>query len=440
MLTFGGAAYVSKTVTSEAVPGKRILLPGDTSHGHYQIELACNACHTEFMGVKQEACAGCHAAELKAGKDTHPASKFNDPTNADRLAKLDAQQCITCHREHAPDQTYTMGVSLPEDYCFHCHEDVAEQRPSHVGMTHDSCSNAGCHNYHDNRALYEKFLFEHSDEPEISNDPWVPVRNLIVRWQKENKSEVVPLSIKDADAPSDLLLRPIVDEWANAAHAQAGVNCRSCHDRTSEDGKVTQWQNKLTLDACRTCHPQEADTFLEGRHGMRLAMDMAPMEPSMARLPMHANAGHRQLDCSACHKAHRDDTQFAAVDACIGCHNDEHTNNYKASSHYQLLQEELTGNGKPGTGVSCATCHMPRVEDAGEVHVQHNQNYNLRPNEKMIRSVCMSCHGLEFSLNSLADSLLIRSCFQGQPSVDVESAQMAKNWFEEKKKKRNRKP
>ena len=75
---------------------------------------------------------------------------------------------------------------------------------------------------------------------------------------------------------------------------------------------------------------------------------------------------------------------------------------------------------------------MPRVMSGGKVHVQHNQNDNLRPNEKMIRSVCMSCHGLEFSLSSLADSLLIQRCFQGQPETSVDSVQMAKRWFEEK--------
>ena len=34
--------------------------------------------------------------------------------------------------------------------------------------------------------------------------------------------------------------------------------------------------------------------------------------------------------------------------------------------------------------------------------VQHNQNDGLQPNEKMIRPVCMSCHGLGFSIDALA--------------------------------------
>ena len=113
----------------------------------------------------------------------------------------------------------------------------------------------------------------------------------------------------------------------------------------------------------------------------------------------------------------------------MGCHNDEHMNNYTNSSHHELGKDGLSGKAEPGTDVSSATCHMPRIEEGGEVHVQHNQNYNLRPNEKMIRSVCMSCHGLEFSLNALADSLLIERCLDGQPSVEIDSAQLAKRWF-----------
>jgi len=151
-----------------------MFTPGEMTHGHYQIELACNACHTPMMGVKQDACLNCHEQELKTANDTHPASKFADPTNADRLKTLDATKCITCHREHVPDQTHPMGLSLPQDYCYHCHQDTLEQRPSHTNFAFDSCANAGCHNYHDNRALYENFLFKHLDDCSWGELPSVP--------------------------------------------------------------------------------------------------------------------------------------------------------------------------------------------------------------------------------------------------------------------------
>lgn len=427
-----GIGYFSLAVSTEHSAARSTLLPGKTTHGHYQIELDCAACHTRFLGVKQDACIECHGADLEREKDTHPASKFNDPTNAMRLAKLDAQNCISCHREHVPDRTSGMGLSLPKDYCFHCHQDVAEQRPSHQGMAHDTCATTGCHNYHDNRALYENFLKSHVDEPSMLEDPRVLLR------KKFAKDAPQQLTREDADAPHDLLLPPIVKDWVETAHAAAGVNCRDCHDVTSADEKVRQWWNQVDEQACSECHQDQVTGFLKGRHGMRIAQGMNPMEPSAARLPMHADAAHRQLDCSACHQSHRFDTQFAAVEACMGCHDDRHTNNYLASRHYELWKEEMSGVGEAGTGVSCATCHLPRVEVDDKVQVEHNQNQNLRPREKMVRSVCMSCHGLEFSLSSLADSLLVDRCFNGEPSKRVESVEMAKRWFEEREKKRQR--
>jgi hypothetical protein len=59
------------------------------------------------------------------------------------------------------------------------------------------------------------------------------------------------------------------------------------------------------------------------------------------------------------------------------------------------------------------------------VRVQHNQNWNLRPNEKMIRDVCMTCHGLAFSIDALGDPTLIETNFKGRPSRHVESIDMA---------------
>ena len=72
---------------------------------------------------------------------------------------------------------------------------------------------------------------------------------------------------------------------------------------------------------------------------------------------------------------------------------------------------------------------MPRIETEllGKTLtvVQHNQNDNLRPNEKMIRPVCMSCHSLEFSIDALADPELIKNNFNGQPANHVPSIDWA---------------
>ena len=47
---------------------KTEFLIGETTYGHYQIELACATCHTDPFGGKevlQDACLNCHAEELE---------------------------------------------------------------------------------------------------------------------------------------------------------------------------------------------------------------------------------------------------------------------------------------------------------------------------------------------------------------------------------------
>ena len=341
-------------------PARALLLPGRTTHGHHQIELACESCHaTPFAGREglQSACEGCHAAELKAAGDTHPLAKFTDPRNAERLEKLDATLCVTCHVEHRPAIALAMGVTQPGDFCFHCHADIARDRASHAGMQFDTCNSAGCHKYHDNRALYEDFLAKHLDDPPLVSAPKVRLR----KAQKRREM--------------------------HEAHARIG---------------------EPTLSGCRECHEPEAKGFLAGKHGMRLAAGLSPMTPGQARLPMRRDARHRELGCGSCHAAPGFDTRRAAVQACLGCHSDEHSLAYEGSAHHALWKRELAGELPAGSGVSCATCHMPRIEHRDEdlgtrrTLVQHNQSETLAPDEKMIRPVCLSCHGLGFSLDALA--------------------------------------
>lgn len=407
---------------------ERTFMPGESSHGHHQIEMACTVCHTKNMGVKQDSCNKCHAEELTRVDDSHPVVKFKDPRNAERLSKLDARYCITCHREHQDEITRPMGVTLPEDYCFHCHQEIGVERPSHENFTFDSCATAGCHNFHDNSALYERFLADHLDEPDFKKPAVQRKRD---PYKKPNQEAATPLVIEDADMPEDVdYTRHILHDWSSTAHASFGVNCTDCHNQKDEITGQMIWHENPGYESCQTCHKHETKGFLEGKHGMRLAQGMSPMQPSMAKIPMRADAAHKELTCASCHDSHRFNTRTAAVDACLQCHNDDHSLAYKQSKHYGLFVAAERGLKTPEEAVSCATCHMPRVErsEFGETFtmVDHNQNNSLRPNEKMIRSSCIECHGLQFSLNALADPELIKRNFQGQASVFIESMELAR--------------
>jgi Cytochrome c3 len=364
---------------------KEVFLPGKTTDGHYQIELVCDACHTEkFTDADdfQTACLKCHEKELEEAHDSHPKSKFTDPRHAERVALLDARNCITCHTEHQPERTSRMGLSLPEDYCYQCHQDIAQDRVSHAGMTFDSCADAGCHNFHDNRALYEDYLVGRATQPPV----------LATAFRDIATSQPCPSPLR------------------------AGSN------------------DAAAVSSCKQCHAAQTNSWQSGRHGMRLLVGQAPLRPEQSRLPMKQRARGQELSCGSCHGGDPSSAQpkavtsnaFTEIESCLACHNDKHSLAYKSSRHYELYVQEQSKKVARGSGVTCATCHLPRaVDDDGASFVNHNQNHNLRPNEKMVRSVCEQCHGLSFTLDALADVTLISSNFTGLPSNHVKSVDLA---------------
>lgn len=408
---------------------KSELLIGEASHGHFQIELACTACHSEAFGgeeILQDACLDCHADELRESHDSHPKKKFTDPRNADRLEILDARYCITCHVEHQREQTRDMGVTLPDDYCFHCHYEIGNERESHKDLPFNSCANAGCHNYHDNRALYEDFLVENA------GGQWLKeISDLL----EANAAEKINLDNYPGYDKSHPLYthRQIEDNfpiefnnYKGTSHENAGMACQACH---GESG-TNQWIDNPGIEQCQKCHNSEAESFLQGKHGMRLVNGMMPMSPGQtSALSFKPEAAHLELNCNSCHGSHEFNVEFARKDACLNCHDDEHSLAFENSPHGLLLDDASEENNYQVNGVSCASCHMPRHETTvnGEkvIAVQHNQNNNLRPNEKMIRTVCMNCHNLEFSIDALADEKLIKNNFSGKPGKHVLSIDWA---------------
>lgn len=428
--TLGLTGYYSYAMT---IGSEQDFLPGPSSHGHYQIELACDSCHGEaFDGpdVMQQACVSCHQAELERVEDSHPRKKFTDPRNADRLEQLDARFCVTCHNEHRLEITDNTGVTLPADFCMLCHQDVAEDRKSHKDIEFNSCANSGCHNYHDNKALYEDFMIKHGRDEDTHPLGRLPQRDLasFIKSISDKPAVLSPLTIADTDMPHTVTSdNELLSDWLASSHAQNGVNCSACH--TSEQTGDDSWQQSPDQAVCKTCHAKEQDGFFAGRHGMRSAQGMAAMSPAMARLPMKQKSHQKSLSCHSCHASHRYDTVSAAVESCLSCHDDQHSLAYKDSAHYQLWQQELAGALPEGAGVSCSSCHLPRemIRERGyeRIIVQHNQNDYLRPNEKMVRPVCLNCHGLEFTLSALADKKLISNNFAGKPSERVASVEMA---------------
>ena len=416
---------------------KRLFISGPPIHGHHQIEMACSSCHGAGFSksdVMQNACEICHLDTLNRFSDTHPKSKFTDPRNTELLTHLDATQCVSCHREHKPEITRTYGVTLAKDFCAHCHQEISKERESHKDFGFDTCTNSGCHNYHDNTALYENFLRKHVKDQNIKDSFKLPELTGLIEWSRKNKKTPALLA-QDADAPANKREPEIVKQWSLSHHAIANVNCRQCHIK--EDVWIEDTLS-LTTESCADCHTKQQESFVNGKHGMRLTNKLqdklSPMSPGLAVLPMHSKAENTLNTCVSCHDPHKPNLEHAAVDACLNCHNDEHSNNFYNSKHGKLWLQAKASTLAIEQAVSCATCHMPRIKKGKKVHIEHNQSANLQPNSKMIRSVCANCHGVEFSLEALASEAQIKSNFSSSLKGHHISMDLVRDRIEQKKR------
>ena len=202
-------------------------------------------------------CLASHEDELKAADDSHPRKTFRNPRMAAYWEKLDARLCTTCHVEHRPEITKVGAVTVAMDFCMACHaegeQDVRTRQPSHAGLTFDSCALSGCHNYHDNRALYEDFLVKHSHKAWLA---LTPMHALAARARTASvESAATPLEPGDAVAPASALAGPaVLEDWAGSGHAAAGINCGACHAPAARDASLeaieADWVDAPEMSVC----------------------------------------------------------------------------------------------------------------------------------------------------------------------------------------------
>jgi hypothetical protein len=318
---------------------------------------------------------------------------------------------VTCHAEHRRAEG---GVTADPGFCFGCHDDVPARRASHASFAPSSCGQGGCHNYHDNSALNVAFLARHVSEPDRLATPLTLERTV-----------GPPQAPPDVQFPSGESHDPeLVTRWRASAHAASGVGCAECHGAEHE-----AFQRAPSDAPCVRCHAFEDRTFRSGKHGVRRAVGLAELTPALARRPMREDAP-AHLRCSTCHDAHGVDTRHAAVDACLSCHDDGHSRAYLDSPHGRAWQASAAGARPAADVVTCATCHLPRVETEADgkkrVAVDHRNTFTLRPPDRMAKRVCMRCHGLPLALSSLLDERLVENNFRGRPTRTAEALAMVR--------------
>jgi hypothetical protein len=121
----------------------------------------------------------------------------------------------------------------------------------------------------------------------------------------------------------------------------------------------------------------------------------------------------------------------AAVDSCLSCHTDQHSLNYENSRHAELFWANASLPRPTNEAVSCATCHLPRQvveQPSGDdlILVNHNNTFTLKPRDRMVSEVCMNCHGMEYSYNSIFDDELVELNFARPPNQELQTIDMVR--------------
>ena len=236
-----------------------------------------------------------------------------------------------------------------------------------------------------------------------------------------------------ADNVSQSQLQKIEQQWQTSAHALADVNCSSCH----QNEETKKFVAKPTVESCRSCHENSVDTFLLGKHGIRTLEGLSPLTSAMAHLPMKDGSSDKQMNCNTCHNVHTVDTYQASVDSCLTCHSDKHSLNYKNSPHANIFLEIGKLPRPNSDSVTCATCHLPRQASGDNVLVNHNNTYTLKPRDRMVKEVCMNCHGLEHSYNSIFDDELVEANFARPPTQTMQTFQLVREYEKKRSSKGN---
>ena len=236
-----------------------------------------------------------------------------------------------------------------------------------------------------------------------------------------------------ADSVSKAELQKIEQQWQTSAHALADVNCSSCHQQEETKAFIAL----PTEESCKSCHETSVDTFLLGKHGIRTLEGLSPLTPAMAHLPMQEDALDKQMNCNTCHNVHTVNTYEAAVDSCLTCHSDNHSLNYKNSSHAKIFGEVGTLPRPDLDSVTCATCHLPREVSGDDVLVNHNNTYTLMPRDRMVKEVCMNCHGIEHAYNSIFDDELVEANFARPPNRELLTFKLVRDLEKKRSSKGN---
>ena len=428
-MTIGIATFANPSLATEL---EKLLMPGELSRAHSDIEADCSKCHDRIDKSRQrELCLDCHK---EVARDVMTKSGFHGRAAA-------SAKCNTCHTEHkgrgadtvsfAPQAFDHAGTDFPlagahvSASCETCHKagkkfreaprgciDCHREDDVHGGKLGKDC--ADCHE----PARFKKTIFDHAKTKFPLHDAHAKVA--CFGCHRDTSYKGAPVRCVDCHGSGD-------------AHRGArGPDCASCHGTIA--WKKTRFDHVKASDyallgnhaklACDTCHrggnlkaplPREcngchatADSH-SGRFGTDCAdchsqdkWDVAAFDHG-TRARFALRGAHAKLDCHSCHTGVLKQQKVARD--CAGCHgvDDVHKNSMgrdcqschketgwreEVKFDHDLSKFPLVGLH---VGVPCEECHASRAyRDTPDRCFSCHRSKDVHHGK--LNEDCASCH------------------------------------------------
>ncbi|MGH8134713.1 MAG: cytochrome c3 family protein [Steroidobacteraceae bacterium] len=445
---------------------EKLLMPGDLSRAHMDLEADCDKCHDNTDRSRQkQLCMDCH-------KDVAGDIASRDGFHGRAVARA---ECNACHSEHKGRKADILGFT-PEAFdhtrsdfaldgahasttCAACHKagkkfreapgrciDCHRDDDVHAGKLGSDC--AQCHE----TARFAPATFDHSKTK-------FPLRNAHAKvacfaCHRDPSFKGAPGRCVDCHASDDV------------HRGSRGPDCANCHGTVS--WKETRFDHEKASGyallgkhaklACDTCHrggdlkaplPTEcngchaATDPHSGRFGATCADCHTQDEWAVASFDHEKRAkfvlrgAHAELDCHSCHTGVLKQQQMAKD--CAGCHGVDDVHKESMGRDCQLCHNEVGWRDKVKfdhdltkfplvglhVGVPCEECHASKAfRDAPEQCFSCHRARDVHKGQ--LGEDCASCHNpngwdfwqfdhgtaTDFALTGAHERLGCRNCHQ----------------------------
>ena len=389
------------------------LSPGELTQSHADLEgiRNCTKCHVLGNKVSNDKCLECHKdlrARIQARKGYH----------ASREVK--GKDCASCHSEHHGRQFemirfdqktfdhrltgYELTGSHKKIDCRDCHKpdlisdrEIRSRKKTFLGLSQDC---AACHEDAHQRTLGTDCAACHT------TDAFAPA----VKFD-HNKTAFALIG----------------------KHRQ--VDCASCHQEVTRDGKTFRQYADVPFSECSSCHDDPHQNHLlnhcsecHTEQGFDEFRGRVRFNHNRTDFPLKGK--HQQTDCASCHtldaaprvlfqdrtgiqtsdciQCHEDTHDGRFGNACANCHQEESFTSIKNLDQFDHSLTEFALLGKHQQ-VDCRDCHTESFLDplphntCASCHADYHEGQFAR--EGTVRD-CADCHtvdGFQGSLFTMED-------------------------------------